>query len=159
MRVDTGVAEGDVIPAEFDSMIAKLIAWGRDRDEALARLRRALADTMVVVDGGTTNQGFLLELLDRPEVRAGDVDTDVARPARQSAARSCPSATPTSRCSQAAIELAEAETAPTARASTPSPAAGARRRRRGLERASTCATAASAYRFARRADRARAATA
>jgi acetyl/propionyl-CoA carboxylase alpha subunit/acetyl-CoA carboxylase carboxyltransferase component len=75
VRVDTGVAEGDVIPAEFDSMIAKVIAWGHDRDEALARLRRALAETMVVVDGGTTNQGFLLELLDRPEVRTGDVDT------------------------------------------------------------------------------------
>jgi acetyl/propionyl-CoA carboxylase alpha subunit/acetyl-CoA carboxylase carboxyltransferase component len=75
VRVDTGVAEGDVIPAEFDSMIAKVIAWGHDRDEALARLRRALAETMVVVDGGTTNQGFLLELLDRPEVRTGEVDT------------------------------------------------------------------------------------
>ena len=75
VRVDTGVAEGDVIPAEFDSTIAKVTAWGNDRDEALARLRRALAETMVVVDGGTTNQGFLLELLDRPEVRSGDVDT------------------------------------------------------------------------------------
>ncbi len=75
LRVDTGVVEGDVIPAEFDSMIAKLIAWGRDRDEALARLRRAVADTVAVVDGGTTNQGFLLEVLDRSEVRAGEVDT------------------------------------------------------------------------------------
>ncbi len=75
IRVDTGVAEGDVIPAEFDSMMAKLIAWGSDREEALARLHRAVADTVVVVDGGTTNQGFLLELLDRPEVRAGEVDT------------------------------------------------------------------------------------
>jgi acetyl/propionyl-CoA carboxylase alpha subunit/acetyl-CoA carboxylase carboxyltransferase component len=75
VRVDTGVAEGDVIPPEFDSMIGKLIAWGRDRHEALARLRRALAETIVVVDGGTTNQGFLLDLLDRPEVRSGDVDT------------------------------------------------------------------------------------
>ena len=37
--------EGDVIPPEFDSMIAKVIAWGHDRDEALARLRRALAET------------------------------------------------------------------------------------------------------------------
>jgi acetyl/propionyl-CoA carboxylase alpha subunit/acetyl-CoA carboxylase carboxyltransferase component len=75
LRVDTGVAKGDVIPPDFDSMIAKVIAWGRDRDEALARLRRALADTVVVVDGGTTNQGFLLELLDRPELRAGELDT------------------------------------------------------------------------------------
>ncbi len=74
VRVDTGVAEGDVIPAELDSTIARVTAWGEDRDEALARLRCALAETMVVVDGGTTNQGFLLELLDRPEVRSGDVD-------------------------------------------------------------------------------------
>jgi acetyl/propionyl-CoA carboxylase alpha subunit/acetyl-CoA carboxylase carboxyltransferase component len=75
LRVDTGVAEGDVIPAEFDSMIAKVIAWGRDRAEALARLKRALAETLVVVEGGTTNQGYLLALLDRPEVADGEVDT------------------------------------------------------------------------------------
>ncbi|MGZ4173370.1 MAG: ATP-binding protein, partial [Solirubrobacteraceae bacterium] len=75
IRVDTGVAEGDVIPEEFDSMIAKVIAWGQDRAEAVARLRRAVADTVAVVEGGTTNQGFLLEVLDRPEVRAGEVDT------------------------------------------------------------------------------------
>ena len=42
IRVDTGVSEGDTIPADFDSMIAKIIAYGRTRDEALARLRRAL---------------------------------------------------------------------------------------------------------------------
>ncbi len=75
LRIDTGVIEGDRIPAHFDSMIAKLIAWGRDRDEARARLRRALADTVAVVDGGTTNQGFLVDLLDHPEVRGGEVDT------------------------------------------------------------------------------------
>ena len=75
LRVDTGVAEGDRIPAGLDSTIGKLTAWGRDRDEALARLRRALADTVVVLDGGTTNQGFLLQLLDHPKVRAGEVDT------------------------------------------------------------------------------------
>ncbi len=75
LRVDTGVTEGDRIPAEFDSLIGKLIAWGNDRDEALARMRRALAETVTVVDGGTTNQGFLLELLDDPKVRAGEVDT------------------------------------------------------------------------------------
>ena len=61
-------------------MIAKVIAWGRDRDEALARLRRALAETTVVVEGGTTNRGFLLDLLDRPEVRAGRGRHRLARP-------------------------------------------------------------------------------
>ena len=75
VRVDTGVAEGDVIPPEYDSMIAKVIAHGRDREEALGRLHRALSQTTVVVRGGTTNKSFLLDLLERPEVRAGNIDT------------------------------------------------------------------------------------
>jgi acetyl/propionyl-CoA carboxylase alpha subunit/acetyl-CoA carboxylase carboxyltransferase component len=75
IRVDTGYDRGDVVPADFDSMIAKIIAGGRTRDEALARLRRALVDTAVVVRGGATNKGFLLELLARPEVVAGELDT------------------------------------------------------------------------------------
>jgi acetyl/propionyl-CoA carboxylase alpha subunit/acetyl-CoA carboxylase carboxyltransferase component len=74
IRVDAGVREGDSIPADFDSMIAKVVAWGRDRPEALARLRRALRETTVVVEGGTTNRSFLLTLLDRPEVRDGHFD-------------------------------------------------------------------------------------
>jgi acetyl/propionyl-CoA carboxylase alpha subunit/acetyl-CoA carboxylase carboxyltransferase component len=75
IRVDTGVAEGDAIPPEYDSMIAKIMAWGRDRDEALARLRRALTETTVLVEGGTTNRAFLQDLLQDPEVLAGTVDT------------------------------------------------------------------------------------
>jgi len=75
IRVDSGVAEGDAVPPEFDSMIAKIIAHGSTREQAIARLRRAVADTMVALDEGTTNQGFLLELLGRPELRAGAVDT------------------------------------------------------------------------------------
>ncbi|MDQ1395937.1 MAG: hypothetical protein QOG64_1196, partial [Acidimicrobiaceae bacterium] len=75
LRVDTGVAEGDEISSEYDSMIAKVIAWGRDRDEARARLQRGLDDLTVVVRGGATNKSFLLDLLRRPEVVAGEVDT------------------------------------------------------------------------------------
>src|ERR671933_112856 len=75
VRVDTGVGEGDVIPADFDSMIAKVIAHGPTREDALARLRRALTDTTVVVEGGTTNKSFLLDLLGRPEVTSGSADT------------------------------------------------------------------------------------
>ncbi len=74
VRVDSGVREGDSIATEFDSMIAKVIAWGRTRDEALSRLRRSLAQSALVVEGGTVNRSFLLMLLDRPEVRSGDVD-------------------------------------------------------------------------------------
>ncbi|MEQ3554178.1 biotin carboxylase N-terminal domain-containing protein [Pseudonocardia nematodicida] len=75
IRVDTGVAAGDVIPPQFDSMIAKVIAWGRDRDEARARLSRALRQTATVIDGGSTNKAFLLDLLDRPELRSGALQT------------------------------------------------------------------------------------
>jgi acetyl/propionyl-CoA carboxylase alpha subunit/acetyl-CoA carboxylase carboxyltransferase component len=75
IRVDTGVSEGDTIPADFDSMIAKIIAYGRDRDEALARLRRAVADTSVLIEGGSTNKSFLLDLLDAPEVVDASADT------------------------------------------------------------------------------------
>ncbi|WP_188990670.1 carboxyl transferase domain-containing protein [Saccharopolyspora thermophila] len=75
IRVDTGVSEGDEIPADFDSMIAKIIAYGRTRDEALGRLRRALAQTTVLIEGGTTNKSFLLDLLNEPEVIDGSADT------------------------------------------------------------------------------------
>jgi len=75
IRVDTGVAAGDVIPPQFDSMIAKVIAWGRDRPEARARLSRALSQTAAVIRGGSTNKAFLLDLLDRPEFISGEVDT------------------------------------------------------------------------------------
>jgi len=74
LRVDKGVIEGDVIDGELDPMICNLTAWGKDRAEALARLHRAVGDTVAVLDGGTTNQGFLLELLDDPRLRAGEVD-------------------------------------------------------------------------------------
>ncbi len=75
IRVDTGVAEGDSIPADFDSMIAKVIAFGSDREEALARLRRAMRETTVVIEGGATNKSFILDLLDQPEVIDGTADT------------------------------------------------------------------------------------
>ena len=75
IRVDTGVGQGDLIPADFDSMIAKVIAHGRTRAEARARLRRALADTVVLIEGGTTNKSFLLDLLDQREIIDGTADT------------------------------------------------------------------------------------
>jgi len=75
VRVDTGVAEGDSVPPEFDSMIAKIIAFGQDRTEALSRLRRALRGSVVVIRGGASNKTFLLELLRRAEVQNGEVHT------------------------------------------------------------------------------------
>ncbi|HWG74761.1 MAG TPA: biotin carboxylase N-terminal domain-containing protein [Acidimicrobiales bacterium] len=75
VRVETGVAQGDVIPATYDSMIAKIIGYGQDREEARARVRRALLETTVVIRGGTTNKAFLAGLLEHPDVVAGDFDT------------------------------------------------------------------------------------
>ncbi|HZM76104.1 MAG TPA: carboxyl transferase domain-containing protein, partial [Candidatus Limnocylindrales bacterium] len=75
IRVDTGFGEGDVIPADFDSMIAKIIAYGRTREEALGRLRRAVAETTVIIEGGATNKSFLLDLLDDPAVIDASADT------------------------------------------------------------------------------------
>jgi acetyl/propionyl-CoA carboxylase alpha subunit len=73
IRVDAGVAEGDEIGTAYDPMIAKLIAPGATRDEALDRLAAALAETEVV--GVTTNLPFLRWLVSHPVVRQGDVTT------------------------------------------------------------------------------------
>ncbi len=68
IRIDTGVRQGDTVPPDFDSMIAKIIAFGRDRQEAMGRLRRALVESAVVIQGGTSNKAFLLEILGHPDV-------------------------------------------------------------------------------------------
>ncbi len=74
VRIDTGVEEGDIVPAEFDSMIAKIIAFGHDRKEALARLQRVLQESVIVIKGGGSNRAFLLDLLSRKEVQRSKVD-------------------------------------------------------------------------------------
>jgi acetyl/propionyl-CoA carboxylase alpha subunit/acetyl-CoA carboxylase carboxyltransferase component len=74
VRIDTGLAEGDTVPAEFDSMIAKIIGYGRNRREALSRLQRALRGSVVVIKGGASNKAFLLDLLSRPEVERAELD-------------------------------------------------------------------------------------
>jgi acetyl/propionyl-CoA carboxylase alpha subunit len=73
VRVDAGVEEGDEVGTRYDPMIAKLIAHGDTRDEALALLRDALAATEVV--GVTTNLPFLRWLVAHPELRAGRTTT------------------------------------------------------------------------------------
>ena len=74
IRIDTGFEVGDIVPSEFDSMLAKIIAFGRNRDEALSRLQRALRDSVIVVKGGTSNRAFLVEMLSRPEVKGAEVN-------------------------------------------------------------------------------------
>ena len=73
IRVDAGVAEGDEVGLGYDPMIAKLVAHGPTRDEALNRLADALAETEV--EGLTTNLPFLRWLVAHPALRAGETTT------------------------------------------------------------------------------------
>jgi acetyl-CoA/propionyl-CoA carboxylase biotin carboxyl carrier protein len=72
-RTDAAVETGSIVTADYDPMIAKVIAHGPDRAVALARLDDALAETVVL--GVDTNIGFLRELLAQPGVQTGDMDT------------------------------------------------------------------------------------
>src|SRR5437764_11207285 len=72
-RVDSGVRQGDVVTPFYDPLLAKIIAWGEDRDAARARLQRALADTAIL--GVTTNLAFLHRVIGEPDFAAGAVDT------------------------------------------------------------------------------------
>jgi acetyl-CoA carboxylase biotin carboxylase subunit len=73
VRVDAGIAAGNVVPVEYDPMLAKLSAWGENRAAAIGRLRAALAETAVL--GPTTNLAFLQDVLDHPAYLRGDTHT------------------------------------------------------------------------------------
>jgi 3-methylcrotonyl-CoA carboxylase alpha subunit len=73
VRVDTGVEQGDEITPHYDPMIAKLIVWGADRQQALARMRQALAQYRVV--GVQNNVEFLSRLVAVPAFAEADLDT------------------------------------------------------------------------------------
>jgi len=77
VRIDTAIEVGDSISDRYDPLLAKLIAHGRTRDEAMARLRGALASTRVL--GVRTNLRFLRWLLDQPVMRDGEMRTDTLR--------------------------------------------------------------------------------
>ncbi len=74
VRIDAAVSVGDHLPTGFHGTIAKVIAFGQSRKEALSRLQRVLRESVVVFKGGVTNKAFLLDLLDRPEVQTAQVD-------------------------------------------------------------------------------------
>ena len=73
VRVDTGVVEGGEIPMFYDSMIAKLIVHGRDRDDAIAKMREALNG--FVIRGISSNIPFQSALLAHPDFRSGNFNT------------------------------------------------------------------------------------
>jgi 3-methylcrotonyl-CoA carboxylase alpha subunit len=73
VRVDSGVRSGDSITPFYDPMIAKLIVWGADREQAVQRMRSALDDFQVV--GPSTNIEFLKRLMENPAFKSGRLDT------------------------------------------------------------------------------------
>ena len=73
VRNDCGVESGSEVPRYYDPMIGKLAVWARTREEAIARLGRALGET--VVKGITTNTAYLRRILELEEFRKGDYDT------------------------------------------------------------------------------------
>ena len=73
IRLDSGVAEGQEITAYYDSMLAKLVAWGPDRQAAIGRMLRALESFPVL--GVTTNIPFLVRAVAHPAFRSGEYDT------------------------------------------------------------------------------------
>lgn len=75
IRVDSGIEQGSLIPSDFDSMVAKVIAYAPTRKEAISRLKRALGEMTIAIDNGTTNKAFILELLERKEILKGGIHT------------------------------------------------------------------------------------
>ena len=73
VRVDSGVEEGWRVPQEYDSLLAKLIVWGADRNEAIQRLSNALNES--TIEGTTTNLGFHRLVAQDPAFKSGDLST------------------------------------------------------------------------------------
>lgn len=73
VRVDTAIYSGYTVPATYDAMIAKIIAQGKNREEAIAKLRSAVAE--LVVEGIDTNADFILKILENKAFRTNKYDT------------------------------------------------------------------------------------
>ncbi|MBR0491527.1 MAG: acetyl-CoA carboxylase biotin carboxylase subunit [Clostridia bacterium] len=73
IRVDTAIYSGYIIPPNYDSMIAKIIVHGVNRNEAISKMKRALEE--LVIDGIDTNRDFLFDIIRNPDFIRGNYDT------------------------------------------------------------------------------------
>ena len=73
IRVDTAIYSGYTVPPTYDSMLAKLIVHGKDREESIAKMKSAVAE--FVIEGITTNIDFLLKILENENFRTNNYDT------------------------------------------------------------------------------------
>jgi acetyl/propionyl-CoA carboxylase alpha subunit len=74
VRVESALYDGFEVSMFYDALVAKVTAWGRDREEAIRRMRRALTEFKIV--GVETNLQFHVQVMDNPYFRAGQIDTD-----------------------------------------------------------------------------------
>jgi acetyl-CoA carboxylase biotin carboxylase subunit len=77
VRIDTHVYPGYVVPPQYDSLLAKLVVWAPDRDRAIARMQRALAENRISGPRLRTTTAFLAEVLDTPAFRAAEHSTSL----------------------------------------------------------------------------------
>jgi acetyl-CoA carboxylase biotin carboxylase subunit len=73
VRLDSGVYEGWTVPLEYDPLLSKLIVWGSNRKECIARMQRALSEYQIA--GIKTSIPFFRRILDHPDFVAGQIDT------------------------------------------------------------------------------------
>lgn len=73
VRIDTAIYDGYVIPPNYDSMIAKIITYGTNRNEAISKMKRSLEE--LVIDGIDTNRDFLFDIIKNPNFIRGNFDT------------------------------------------------------------------------------------
>lgn len=73
VRIDSSIYDGYTIPSYYDSMLAKIIVFGNTRNEAIAKMKRALEE--LVIDGIETNRDFLFEIIKNPDFIRGNFDT------------------------------------------------------------------------------------
>lgn len=74
IRIDSAIYSGYTIPPYYDSMVAKLIVWAKNRSEAVRKMQSALGE--VIIEGIDTNVDYQYEILNRPDYLSGDIDIE-----------------------------------------------------------------------------------
>ena len=74
IRVDSAVYSGCTIPPYYDSMIAKLIVWAQNREEAIRKMQSALGE--VIIEGIDTNVDYQYEIFNHPDYLSGNIDVE-----------------------------------------------------------------------------------
>ena len=74
IRIDSAVYSGYTIPPYYDSMIAKVIVWAKNRTEAIRKMQSALGE--VIIEGIDTNVDYQYEILEHPDFQSGKTDVE-----------------------------------------------------------------------------------